>query len=143
MSRNITVAVVLISSTVCGLAQAPTLSRSEAKTLVRLVLRHEHIKLSRRYCTLDNLDRPGKPFSEGSYAFAAMCDFPNSAATVPYGLYIVSLRTADVWDLDGCQWFDFPALRTKQRYVQRRLHTTEQEKAVYRASTGCSFDARK
>jgi hypothetical protein len=135
--RHLCISMLSLVFGVCAFAQSATISKAEAESLVQLVLRHEHTRLPRRYCSFDHLDKPGKPFVQGSYAFSAICDFLNSMATVPYGVYIVGFRTADVWDMNGCQ-FDFPELRKKRLHIQRRLRTTEQEKAAYREASGCS-----
>lgn len=63
----------------------PTITVDEAKQLVGTVLHHQKFPSSSPYCSIENLDRNGKPFEVGYYAFAASCDFPNTQATSPWG----------------------------------------------------------
>lgn len=117
--------------------QPLTISAAEARSLVRVVLRHEKIHLSSRYCELEQLDKDGKAFVADSYSFGAFCDYPNTAATTPFGLYVVSPRTGDVWEFNRCQWFSFPELRRLQRNIMRRIHATAAEQSKYRERTRC------
>jgi len=137
-TRHIWIACVLICAISSALGQARTISASEAKSLVRVVLKHDRIKIASRYCSLEQIDKPGKRFIEGSYSFDARCDFTNAFATTVYGLYVVSERTGDVWNFNGCEWFDFPQLHHLQRDIMRRLRTNAAERAKYRKETGCA-----
>ncbi len=117
--------------------QPSAISVADAKSLVSLVLRHERINLSSRYCQLEQLDTEGKPFVADYYSFGASCDYPNTGATTPFGIYVVSPRTGDVWEFNRCRWFAFPELRRLQRNIMRRTHATEMEESKYREKTGC------
>jgi hypothetical protein len=96
----------LIALSVCGcaaigaMAQATKITTEEAKSLVGVVLRHEHIQVSSRYCELSQMDKQGKPFVPDYYSFSATCDYPNTAATTPFGIYVVSPRTGDVFEFN-------------------------------------------
>jgi len=111
---------------------------TEAESLVRLVLKHERIRLSSQHCELERLDKDGKSFVSDYYSFGAHCDYPNTAATTPFGIYVVSPRTGDVWEYNRCQWFGFPELRRLQRTVMRRTHATDGTEKKYREATGCT-----
>ena len=117
------------------LAQEGTVA--EAESLVRVVLKHEKIQLSSRYCELERLDKNGKSFVSDYYSFGAHCDYPNTAATTPFGIYVVSPRTGDVWEYNQCKWFDFPELHRLQRNILQRTHATDATEAKYREATGC------
>ena len=136
MSRFI-VALLIVVSGPLGYAQSTTISKADAESLVRLTLRHEHINLASKYCDLDDLDKPGKPFFEGSYSFGASCDFPNTGATTAFGIYVVGSRTAEVWEYNRCARFAFAELREKQLEIRKRVGTTEQEIRAYRNVMGC------
>jgi hypothetical protein len=135
--RHLWAVLVVICAVSSAWGQARTISAREARSLVHVILKHQHVRLSPRYCSLDQVYKDGKRFVEGSYSFSAMCDFPNAAATTPYGLFVVSERTADVWGMNGCEWFDFPQLSRLQLEIRRRLKTTEAERTRYKQSTGC------
>jgi hypothetical protein len=121
-----------------ALAQPATITATEAESLVRVVLRHEKIRLSPRYCELERLDHEGKSFVSSYYSFGAHCDYPNTAATTPFGIYVVSPRTGDVWEFNRCKWFRFTELRTLQRDIKRRTHATDDAELTYRRKTGCA-----
>jgi len=121
-----------------ALGQAATIKATEAESLVRVVLRHEKIRLSPRYCELERLDHEGKSFVADYYSFGAHCDYPNTAATTPFGIYVVSPRTGDVWEFNRCKWFRFPELLTLQRDIKRRTHATDDGESTYRGKTGCA-----
>ena len=101
--RTVTIGVVLLAASLVN-AQQPTISVGEAKELVGLVLRHQGFPSSSPYCDLEPLDKDGKPFAPDYYAFGASCDFPNTAATSPWGTYLVSPRTGEVLNFDTCKW---------------------------------------
>lgn len=119
-------------------SQQATISVSEAKSLVEIVLRHQGFPISSQYCEIANLDKEGDPFEAGYYAFGASCDFPNTAATSPWGTYLVSPRTGDVGRFDFCEWFQYPELRRAQKQIMLRTHATEAAEAKYRAEIGCA-----
>ena len=123
---------------VTAAAQSITVKPAEAKSLVRVVLQRERIRLSPRYCELQQIDKPDKPFVPDYYSFAASCDYPNTAATTPFGIYVVSPRTGDVFEFNRCEWFDFPELRRLQRNIMRRTGSTAADEAKYRESSGCA-----
>src|SRR5271165_6644923 len=124
-TRHIGIACVVFGAVVSALGQPKTIGADEAKSLVRVVLRHENIHLSSRYCSLEQLDRNGKPFAADYYSFSAACDYPNTAATTPFGIYVVSPRTGDVWEFNRCEWFKFPELRRLQRSIMARTHSAD------------------
>lgn len=123
-----------------ALGQQATITASEAESLVRVVLRHERIRLSSRYCELEQMDRAGKSFIPDYYSFGAHCDFPNTAATTPLGIFVVSPRTGEVWEFNQCRRFSFPELRRLQQNIKRVTHATEAVVAQYRRKTGCAAE---
>ena len=136
--RFLTIPFVFLLLSGSAFAEPLTISVGEAKSLVRVVLRHERINLSSRYCELEQLDKYGKSFVADYYSFGASCDYPNTAATTPFGVYVVSPRTGDVWEFNRCQFFEFPELRRLQRNIMHRTHTTEASESQYRERTGCT-----
>jgi len=80
----------------------------------------------------------GDPFIAGYYSFAASCDFPNTAATTPWGQFAVSPRTGDVVQLETCKWFRYPDLRVLQKQIVAQTHASEQAEVRYRKNTGCT-----
>jgi hypothetical protein len=123
-----------------NVAQPATISSVEAKSLVQSVLKNRNIHLSEKYCELETLDRDGKPFVANYYTFGASCDYPHTAATTPFGIYVVSPRTGDVWEFNTCEQFSFPALIRIQKDIKRRTGNTDIAEAKYREQTGCDTE---
>ena len=121
-----------------ALGQQATITVTEAESLVRVVLRHEKVRFSPRYCELERLDHEVKTFVPDYYSFGAHCDYPNTAATTPFGIYVVSPRTGDIWEFNRCKWFRFPELLTLQRNIKYRTHVTDDAELAYRQKTGCA-----
>jgi hypothetical protein len=122
----------------CGAfgAQEKTISVAEARSLVDVVLRQEQFPSNSKYCEVSSMDK-GEPFVRDYYSFSASCDFPNTAATSAWGVYVVSPRTGEVVNFDGCRWFMFPELKSIQKQIMLRNHTTEAAEAPYRKNTRC------
>jgi len=118
-------------------SQETTISVAEARSLVNIVLRHQGFPSSSEYCQVEPMDKESEPFVSGYYAFNASCDFPNTAATSPWGEYVVSPRTGDVLEFELCKWFRYPDLRRMQKQIVVRTHATEATEAQYREKIGC------
>jgi hypothetical protein len=110
---------------------------AEARSLVEIVLRHQGFPSSSQYCQIESMDKEGESFAPGHYSFSASCDFPNTAATSPWGEYVVSPRTGDVLSFELCKWFRYPELRRMQKQIVLRTHATETVEAQYREKIGC------
>lgn len=115
----------------------PTITVDEAKQLVGTVLHRQKFPSSSPYCSIENLDRNGKPFEVGYYAFAASCDFPNTQATSPWGTYLVSPRTGDVLNYDTCKWVEYRDLRQRQKQIMLQTGATADAEKKYQEATGC------
>ena len=137
-SRLFSVGGAQLCTALSGVAANTTINTVEAKSLVRTVLRHEHIRLSSRYCTLEQIDKPSQPFAKDYYSFSASCDYANTAATTSFGIYVVSPRTGDVFEFNRCEWFNFPELRRLQRNIMQRTKHSARDEARYREATGCT-----
>lgn len=121
-----------------GGTQEATISVTEAKSLVDIVLRHQGFPMSSQYCEIANLDKKGTPFVADYYSFGASCDFPKTAATSSWGVYFVSPRTGNVEQMDQCKWFRYPELEQMQKQIMLRTHATEAGEIKYREKIGCA-----
>ena len=131
-----------LPSTMPESAQSPTqnertISVDEAKQLLGIVLRHQKFPLSSSYCSVENLDKNGKEFDPGYYAFGASCDFPNTPATSPWGTYLVSPRTGEVLNYDTCKWLSYSDLHQRQKQITLQTGATVANEEKYRDRTGC------
>ena len=121
-----------------GVGQQATVTVDEAKQLVGLVLRHQKFPASSPYCQIGSLDKQGKPFARDYYAFGASCDFPNTAATSPWGTFLVSPRTGDVLNFNTCKWLRYADLGERQKQIMLKTGATEASEGQYRETTGCT-----
>ena len=118
-------------------AQPATISSAEARAIVETVLKNRNIHLSDRYCELKSMDGNGKPFVTKYYTFGGSCDYPRTAATTPFGVYVVSPRTGEVWEFNTCEHVTFPALTRIQTEIKHRTGNTDVAEAQYREHIGC------
>lgn len=132
----VAIAVVLAAQSSFG--QQTTITVAQAESLVRVVLHHEKLRLSSRYCQIEPVHKGDKAFVPDYFSFSAYCDYPNAGATTVLGLYIVSPRTGEVWEYNECKPFTFPKLLELRRKLARQNHATEEAEAKYRANIGCS-----
>jgi hypothetical protein len=138
-ARHLWTVCIVFGAVASALGQAGTITSNEAKSLVRVVLRHENFRLSSPYCKVEQIDRDGKAFIHDYYSFSADCDYPDrEGATVAFGVYVVSPRTGDVLEFNRCEWLSFPELRRLQRSIRHRTHATDTEEMKYRDQTGCN-----
>ena|ERR1035438_9898123 len=135
-ARRLWTILILSSAVLPVRSQATRIGAGEAKSLVHVVLRHEKIHLSPHYCSIERLDKDGKPFVPNYYSFSVTCDFPNAAATTPFGIYVVSPRNGNVWEFNRCVWFRFAELSRLQEGIASRTHATERSEAKYREGDG-------
>lgn len=134
--RTVTTTVLLLTAALAN-AQQQNISVGEAKELVNLVLRHQGFPSSSKYRRVESLDRKGEPFAPDYYAFGAYCDFPNTAATSPWGTYLVSPRTGEVLNFDTCKWLGYRNLRERQKQIMLQTDATEDSERRYRDAVGC------
>lgn len=132
----VAVALMLVAAST-SVAQEASIGTAEAQTLVDIVLRHQGFPASSRYCEVVSMDK-SQSFVSGYYSFNASCDFPNTAATSPWGEYLVSPRTGDVLGFEQCKWFRYSDLRRSQKQVMLRTHATKAAEARYREKVGCT-----
>jgi|SRR5208282_1990338 len=131
-------AIVVLVAAGSAFGQQSTITVAQAESLVRLVLRHEGIKLSSRYCEVALLrTKDGKAFVPDYYSFGASCDYPDAAATTPFGIYVVSPRTGEVWEFNECTRFAFPELSKLRRKLVPQNEASEKAEAKYRVNLGC------
>jgi hypothetical protein len=130
-------AIVVVLTVMSAFGQQSAITAAQAESLVRVVLRHEKIRLSPRYCELEQMRADGTAFVPNYYSFSAYCDYPNTAATTQLGIYVVSPRTGEVWEFSGCKLFKFPELLQLRRKLVPQTRVTEEAEAEYRTSIGC------
>lgn len=112
--------------------QQRAITVDQAKSLVRLVLQHEHLHYQPKYCDIRPAEKDGTPFVPNYYSLAATCDFPNTVATDPLGIFVVSPRTGDVWEFNSCDRYTFPELLKLREKIAGSSDVAEKAEAEYR-----------
>jgi hypothetical protein len=120
--------------------QPSGLTKEQAKQVLVIVLKHLKFNLAREGMYLDgDITAPsGGPFHPGYYDFALTYDTPDAAATDVLGSYAVSLKTGDVWEVNLCKRYAFPALTRVQVAIMQRTGQTFASEKNERRGLGCS-----
>jgi len=116
------------------------LSRDQAQKVLITVLKHQQYKLGKPGVFIDgNLtDENGKPPHPGYFDFSVGYDSPKAGATEYWGLFSVSVLTGDVWEINTCKRFTFPALQNIQKNIMRQTDKTMTDEKAQRKGLGCT-----
>ncbi len=116
------------------------LTKDQAKQVLMVVLRHEKYRLSMPGVFIDgNLaDEQGNPPHPGYFDFSLGYDSPKAGATDYLGLFSVSVKTGDVWEINSCKNFHFPALAQLQAMIMKRTKQTFAGEKDARKGLGCT-----
>jgi hypothetical protein len=133
-------AIVFLYAAGSAFGQQRAITVAQAESLVRVVLKHQRLEMPSRYCEMHEMTKDLKAFIADYYSFAPACDYPNSAATTPLGLFVVSPRTGEVWEFNNCEVFTFPKLLRLRRKLVPQNDATEKAEAKYRISLGCRVE---
>jgi hypothetical protein len=115
------------------------LSLMQAKRLLLLVLRHEHIRIKRPGMYIESLKKPdGRTAHPGYFDFTVTHDSESTGATEVLGSYSVSIRTGDIWEVNLCKHYDFAELSRAQKAIQKATSTSPRDEKDSRRGLGCS-----
>ncbi len=118
------------------------LSKAQAEQVVRLVLMHSAYRkwLNTSSAYIENNDGEGETFVPGFYMFRLAYDLPKAQTTSYAGPYVVSKKTADVWDVSlasACKNLHFPALTRLQTQVMKQTKSTIAGEKALREQFDC------
>lgn len=115
------------------------LTKEQAKQVLVLVLKHEKYRLSDKGIYIDgDLQNPnGKPDRPGYFDFSLSYENPKAGATAYLGYYSVNIKTGDVWEVESCVRYRFPALRRLQSEITKRTGVAISDEKVARDEVGC------
>jgi hypothetical protein len=122
--------------------QPTGLTKDQAKQVLTVVLKHERYKLRMPgvFINGDLADEKGNPPHPGYFDFSLGYDSPKAGATEYMGLFSVSTATGDVWEINTCKHFAFPALRRLQSEITARTRKTMADEVAQRRGLGCTDD---
>lgn len=116
------------------------LTVKQAEQVLIIVLKHEKYNISLMGTFIEDHSDEGRypPFVPGYYDFGVGRDTPEAGATDPFGFYVVSVLTGDVWEINACKHYNFPELRRVQKAIMKRTGKTFADEKAARRGTGCT-----
>jgi hypothetical protein len=115
------------------------LNNHQARQIVRLVARYDHIDLNDSHVEMNSLDLMS-PFISGYASFILIREATTPGPDQTLHRYAVNRQTGDVWEMTECTRYDFSALTRLQRALTGQA-ATPAEIETERQELGCS--ARK
>jgi hypothetical protein len=115
------------------------LTLQQARKVLVVVLKHEKFRLSDPALSIDDhVNGPsGDPDRPGYYNFSLAYENPKAGATAYLGYYAVNIKTGDVWEVESCVRYQFPALRALQREIGQRTGAPLASNKAARDEIGC------
>lgn len=118
------------------------LTQPQAEQVLRMVVAKSPYRhwLNTRYAYIENLDDKTRQTVPGFYMFRLAYDSPKARATAYAGPYLISQKTADVWDVglsSDCKNLHFPALAALQTQVRKKTGTTLDDETDLRKKFDC------
>jgi Effector immunity protein Tgi2PP len=123
-------------------AQAPApaqhrLTTRQARQLVLLVLRHDHIDLSDTHIELNSMDL-GHVFIHGFVSYSIIRESTTPGPDETLRRYAVSRGTGDVWEINLCTHYDFPQLTRLRQSLIGQAVASGADIAAQSKELGCS-----
>jgi hypothetical protein len=147
IKRLLTVSASLIASSAFASPQAfnvdevssSGLTKEQAKQVLIVVLKHEKYRLSDpgMYIDGDLQNKDGTPNRPGYFDFSLSYETPKAGATAYVGYYSVNIKTGDIWEVESCLHYRFPALRRLQQQITKRTGTEIANAKIARDEVGC------
>lgn len=114
------------------------LTTEQAKKVLSVVLKREKYRLSDKGMFIDTLVLPsGTPDRPGYVDFSLSWDNPKAGATAYLGYYSVNINSGDVWEVESCRHYRFPALRALQHAIVERTGAPLTNEDIARSEVGC------
>jgi hypothetical protein len=128
------------ASPILGQVAPEGLSRTQAKQVLILVLKHEKYKFMDAGVFIDGdlANENGNPPHPGYFDFSLGYDDPEAGATEYMGLFSVSILTGDVFEIHLCKRYAFPALQRLQKNIMKQTGKMLADEKVQRRGLGCT-----
>lgn len=116
------------------------LSRNQAKQVLIAALKHQRYKLEKSGVFIDGdlTDENGNPSHPGYFDFSLGYDSPKAGATEYWGVFSVSVLIGDVWEINTCKRFVFPALQRIQKNIMKQTGKTIADEKAQHRGLGCT-----
>lgn len=122
-----------------GKIHSQGLTRSQARQVLVFVLTREGYGLKKRGVFIEDLTGDdGRLSPPGHVSFGLSYDTPKQGATAIWGLFAVSVSTGEMWEINTCEKFSFPALLRIQAAVRAATNISEAHERIERRGLGCT-----
>ncbi len=130
----------LIASTLCARARVHEMEFDQARHVAALVAHHDHITVDDRDIVMNSMDtRNETGFIPGYYSFEIVRESDTAASPdETIRMYVVSKKTADTWELNLCQHYEFPALKQFQQSIIHETGAKSGEDPDMPKAIGCA-----
>lgn len=110
------------------------MTKTQAEKVLIIVLRHQKYNLSLEGIFIDGdlQDEQGNVPHPGYYDFSLGYDTPTAGATDYLGLFSVSPKTGDIWEINECERVVFPELQKIQQGIMEKNGATFASEVVQR-----------
>jgi hypothetical protein len=134
-------ALLLPIAVACAVAQSALprhrLTTNEARRMVALVARHEHIDLSDIHIEMNSMDL-SRDFIPGFTSFILIRESTSPGPDETLRRYSVNRRSGDVWEINLCTHYDFPELTRMRRVYSLSAAPSAAELAAEGRELGCT-----
>lgn len=123
-----------------GKIDSQGLTPEQAKQVLIFTLKREGYHLNRRGVFFDGpfLDDKGNPAIPGFANFGLGYTNPKDLAVSSWGLFAVNVSSGEVWEINKCKMYSFPALQSIQHKIRTITKITEADERLQRRGTGCT-----
>jgi len=113
----------LAGTTLCARARVHEMQFDQARQVALIVAHYDNITVDDRTIVMNSMDtRNAAGFIPGYYSFSIIRESDSAArADETIRMYVVSKKTADIWELNLCTHYSFPEL---QKIQQTIVHET-------------------
>jgi hypothetical protein len=113
------------------------ITSEQARRVALLVARHDSINVDDVDIVVDSMDGNG-PFVPGYFSFIFIAvDQHHPGKDHTLGMYAVSPRTGDTWELNLCKHYDFPELLRVQRAIRKKTGASVADESASGKVMGC------
>jgi hypothetical protein len=134
----------LTVSTLCARARVHEMEFDQARQVVLIVARYDHITVDDRNIVLNSMDtRSDAGFIPGYYSFSIIRESDSPAhPDETIRMYVVSKKNADTWELNLCRHYSFPELQKFQQDIMHETGANSVDDAAMPKAIGCGDQAQ-
>lgn len=134
----------LLASWQSAAARTHEVAFDQAKAVVDLVARHDHIVVDDRTIVMNSMDvRNPSGFIPGYYSFSIVRESDSaSRSDETIRMYAVSKKTGETWEINLCTHYSFPRLQAMQDKIMQQTGATAADSLLMSKDIGCATQAQ-